>query len=235
LTSSFAERRPASLVAGVRAVINKDLLLEWRSRARVNATIFFAFLTLLLFLFAVGPDTHIMAQSAAGYLWLAVLLSSVLSLGESFRMEAENAALEGLRLLPVDPKAMFLGKAIANTLFLFLLAVILVPVTVAMCGVEVQGSLMHGVAILFLGAAAISAPGTLYAAIASQVRARDVLLPLLLFPVLIPAIIGAVKATKLLFAGDPMGDLGRWTALLIFFNATYWLLCLLLFGRVVEE
>ncbi|MEE8409671.1 MAG: heme exporter protein CcmB, partial [Myxococcota bacterium] len=114
-----------TLRAATIGVIRKDLLLEWRGRARLNATLFFAMMTLLLFSFATGAGHQTMAQNAAGYLWLAIMLSSVLSLGESFRLEADNAALEGLRLLPVDPMAIFLGKAIANTLLLFMLTILL--------------------------------------------------------------------------------------------------------------
>jgi heme exporter protein B len=231
------ERRPpamVSLAAATIGVIRKDLLLEWRGRARLNATLFFAVMTLLLFSFATGAE-QIIAKNAAGYLWLAVMLSSVLSLGESFRLEAENSALEGLRLLPVDPQAVFLGKAIANTMLLFGLSLVLVPISIALYSVEITGDLPNAAAVMFLGCAAISAPGTLYAAIANQARARDVLLPLLLFPILVPALVAAVKATGLVLEGDPQGRLVAWIWMLIIFNVMYWLICLVLFGRVVEE
>ena len=228
-------RRSVSFATATWHIIRKDLLLEWRGRARINATLFFAVMTLLLFSFAVGPDTTILAKNAAGYLWLAVLLASVLSLGESFRIENENGALEGLRLIPVDPRAIFLGKAVANLVLLLGLSLILVPVTIALYGATLNAGIGRAIFILILGCGAISAPGTLYAAIASQARARDVLLPLLLFPILVPALVGAVKATQLVFQGDPMGQLNSWTTLLVVFNVMYWLLCLVLFGRVVEE
>ncbi len=228
-------RKIRSLIPATTSIILKDLLLEWRGRARINATLFFAMMTLLLFSFAVGPQPLVLAKNAPGYIWLALLLASVLSLGESFRVEGENSAMEGLRLLPVDPKAVFLGKAFANTFFLFGLSIFLVPVAVALYGAEIKESLTSLVWVLFLGCAAISAPGTLYAAIASQARARDVLLPLLLFPVLVPALVGSVKATSLVFQGDPMGEIGTWTSLLIAFNVIYWLISLVLFGRVIEE
>ncbi|MBI5511116.1 MAG: heme exporter protein CcmB [Deltaproteobacteria bacterium] len=227
--------RGVALLTATASVIRKDLLLEWRGRARINATLFFAIMTLLLFSFAVGPETKSLAQNAAGYLWLAILLSSVLSLGESFRIENENGALEGLRLIPVDARAIFLGKAIANLVLLTGLGVLLIPIAVALYGAEISAGFPRAVLVLVLGCAAISAPGTLYAAIANQARARDVLLPLLLFPILVPALVGAVKATQLVFQGDPMGQLDSWTTLLVIFNLMYWLLCLVLFGRVVEE
>ena len=111
----------------------------------------------------------------------------------------------------------------------------LLPLAVGLYGAELNLGLGRALFVLFLGCAAISAPGTLYAAISAQARARDVLLPLLLFPILVPALVGAVKATELVLQGDPMGQLNTWTTLLIVFNVMYWLLCLVLFGRVIEE
>ncbi len=233
--AATAEPRGVSLPVAVFNVIRKDLLIEWRGRARINATLFFAVMTLLLFSFAVGPDTTILARNASGYLWLAIMLASVLSLGESFRIENENGALEGLRLIPVDPRAIFLGKAIANFLVLFGLGVLLIPVAIALYGAKLDAGVGWALLVLLLGCGAISAPGTLYAAIANQARARDVLLPLLLFPILVPALVGAVKATQLVLQGDPMGQLSAWITLLVAFNVIYWFLCLVLFGRVVEE
>jgi len=226
---------PLGMLAATWAIMRKDLLLEWRGRARVNATIFFAVLTLLLFSFAVGPYHNLLAQNAPGYLWLAILLSSVLSLGESQRIESENAAFEGLRLLAVKASAVFFGKALVNTLFLFGLGLVLVPIAIALYSMSVALSPWALVATLLLGCAAISAPGTLYAAIAVQARARDVVLPLLMFPILVPGLLAAVKATTLVVQGDPMGQLASWMVLLVTFNLVYWFLCALMFGRVMEE
>ena len=99
----------AGLVATMWAVIRKDLLIEWRTRARINALIFFAVATLLIFSFALGPDVTLLRKNAGGYLWLAILFASVLSLSESMRIEVENNALDGLRLAPANARAIFLG------------------------------------------------------------------------------------------------------------------------------
>ena len=216
-------------------VIQKDAIVEWRSRARLNATIFFAVMTLLLFSFAVGPHQALLSRNAPGFFWLAIFLASVLSLGESMRLESENDALDGLRLLPIDPLAIFLGKAAVNTTFLFGLGVIILPLALAIYDAELKLGVTALLSVLFLGAAAVSAPGTLYAALAVQAKARDVLLPLLLFPILVPGLLASVKATALVFEGDPMNQLASWRTLLIVFDLTYWLLCSLLFGRVIED
>jgi heme exporter protein B len=146
----------------------------------------------------------------------------------------ENRAMEGLLLLPSDPRALYYGKAIANWLQLTLLGVALVPVMVILYDAGTM-QLLKLLAIIILGAAGLSAPGTLYAAMTAQVKAKQMLLPLLLFPLIVPALLASVKATSLVILGDPMGQSGSWLVLLGAFDLIYWSLCGLLFGRVVEE
>ena len=227
--------RLPGLLASTWVLFRKDLLVEWRSRSRVNALVFFSLATLLLFSFALGPDTALLRRNAGGYLWLALLLSSVLALGESFRVERENAALEGLRLIPVDTRAIFLSKGLANAVLLIGLGVVLVPVLVALLDVHLVLPWSRLFGLTVLGCLAITAPGTLYGAIASHARARDVLLPLLLFPPLIPALVAAAKGTALAFEGDPMEQFNSWVLLLAVFDIVYWALGLVLFPRVIEE
>lgn len=234
-TAALGLRAPPNLVSTAWTLFRKDLLLEWRTRARVNALVFFGFCTLLLFSFALGPDTSLLQRNASGYLWLAILFSSVLALGESFRVESENSTLDGLRLAPADPRAIFVGKALGNALVAFLLSSALVPVMIALYDVEIALGFGKLAGVLLLGCLAISAPGTVHAAISAHAKARDVLLPLLLFPLVVPALLGAVKATALVLQGDPMGQLGGWMMLLAGFNVTYWGLGFALFPKVVEE
>ncbi|MGE6763335.1 transcriptional regulator [Corallococcus sp. AB049A] len=228
-------RRSPGLLATTLVLLRKDLLIEWRTRARLNALVFFAMATLLLFSFALGPDTKLLERNAGGYLWLAILFASVLSLGESFRVETENACLDGVRLAPADARAIFLSKALGNALLLLALAVVLVPVMVALYGVRIVTGVGDLAGILVLGSLALSAPGTVYAAISSNARARDVLLPLLLFPLVIPALLSAAKGTTLVLQGDPMQQLGSWQGLLLGFNLIYWGVGFVLFPRVIED
>ena len=242
------------IVGGTLLVLRKDLLIEWRTRARMSALIFFALATLFIFSFALSADTAILRKNAAGYLWLAILFASVLSLGESFRIESENLCLDGLRLVPTDPRAIFLGKALGNTFLLWLLALVITPITIALYDIRFEPVQLDAAAqavtsssgfpwwpllqlagFLLLGSLAIAAPGTVYAAIASNIRARDVILPLLLFPMLIPGLLASVKGTALILEGDPMHQLGSWLGLLTAFNLLYWSLCFALFPRVVED
>lgn len=227
--------RRLSVARTAWVLLGKDLLIEWRTKARLNALVFFALATLLLFSFALGPDTKLLERNAGGYLWLALLFASTLSLGESFRVEAENLCLDGLRLAPADARAIFLAKAAGNALLLAVLGAVLVPVMVALYGVKLVLGVGDLALVLVLGCMALAAPGTVYAAIAHHARARDVLLPLLLFPLVVPALLAAAKATGLVLQGDPMHQLRSWYGLLTGFNLIYWGLGFVLFPRVIED
>lgn len=216
------------------AALRKELLLQWRTRAQMLAVFVFGATALLLFSFAVGPNAEDLRKFSAGFLWLGLLLSSTLTLSESFHSEMENRALEGLLLLPSDARVLYYAKAIANWLQLTLLGIALVPVMVVLYDAGTSRIPML-IVVLALGAAGLSAPGTLYAAMTAQVRSKQTLLPLLLFPLIVPALLASVKATSLLILGDPMETLGSWLSLVGAFDAIYWALCGLLYGRVVEE
>jgi heme exporter protein B len=214
--------------------LQKELLLLWHTRAQAIAVFVFGATALLLFSFAIGPNSAALRQHAAGFLWLGLLLSSTLTLSESFLAEMENRALEGLLLLPVSPRALYYGKAVANTMQLVLLGIALVPVMVVLYDAGTTRIPMV-LLIILLGCAGISAPGTLYSAMTSQARAKQTLLPLLLFPLIVPVLLASVKATSLSILGDPMEQGRSWVLLLVAFNGIYWSLCGLLFDRVVEE
>ena len=216
------------------AALRKEFLLQWRTRAQAVAVFVFGATSLLLFSFAIGPNAAALRQHASGFLWLGLLLSSTLTLSESFHAEMENRALEGLLLLPVSPRVLYYGKALANTIQLMLLGIALVPVMVVLYDAGTT-RIPTVLLIIVLGTAGISAPGTLYSAMTSQARAKQTLLPLLLFPLIVPVLLASVKATSFAILGDPMEQGSRWMALLIAFNGIYWSLCGLLFDRVVED
>jgi heme exporter protein B len=221
-------------VSGLLAALRKEALLQWRTRAQFVAIFVFGAAALLLFSFAIGPDSAALRQHAAGFLWLGLLLASTLTLAETFQSEMEQRALEVLLLLPVPPAALFYAKAISNWAQLTVLGIGLVPVMVVLYDAGTQ-RVPALIGVILLGTAALSAPGTLYAAMTSQARARQTLLPLLLFPLVVPVLLASVKASSLLITGDPMGQMGSWAILLACFNAIYWSVCGLLFGRVVED
>lgn len=217
------------------ALAQKQLLLQWRTRARLGSVLVFGVTALLIFSFAVGPDSTALKAHAAGYLWLALLLMSTLSLQEAARLDVQNGALEALVLLPVDGRAMYYAKALVNTATLGALGTLLIPVVVALYDAPMKEGPLLLLLVVWLGSAALVAPGTLYAVLTSRARAGDVLLPLLLFPLVVPALLGAVKATEVVMAGDPMGRASSWIGLIVAFDAIYWSLCGLLYPLLLED
>ena len=175
-----------------------------------------------------------MSKTASAYFVLAELLASTLLFGQMFRVETEDEALEMLMMLPISPRALFYGKALAATVLLGSLAVVLAPVGLVLFGVglvESVGSLVLVVALFVLG---LAAPGTLYSALTARAPAQEIVLPLLYFPLLLPALLAGSRALTLVLTGDVMTQVPSWCYLLACFDLLYWVVCGLLFGRVVE-
>ncbi len=232
---------PLGWLANLRAMLAKELLLEWRNLSRLGAVALFGAVTLVLFSFVAPPQAGARRVATAGFLVLALLLSSTLSLSESFRKETHHRALLGLLLVPVAPSTIFIAKAFANFLQLVLLAPVLIPVALVLFSVDLTaaGGIGYPVLRLFavwtLASAGLAAPGTLYAAMTSDLRGRDVVLPLLFFPLVVPVLLAAVKATALVLTGDAMQQLGSWNLLLLIFAGVHGSLGTVLFGYAVEE
>lgn len=222
------------LIPQTASVLRKDLLIEWRSPARLSGLLVFAAAILLLTAFA-ASSVDVMRRIAGGTMWLGLLLASTRSLDQSFAVEAEEGAMEGMVLWPVDPVAIYYGKALANTLVLVGVACALTPLMIAVYDAPIRGSVGLYALTLVLGSAAIAAPGTLYSLITSQARGASVLLPLLLLPLVMPALLSAARCSAVLIEGDPMGQAGAWVGLLGAFNAIHWALSGLLFARIVEN
>lgn len=219
----------------VRAVAWKDLTAERRTKANLNAVFFFAALMLLLFGFALGPDTDALRKAGAGIIWLTVLYSGVLVFQRSYQLELEGGALEMLLLYPGDRRSIFVGKLLANLVLVLLVEAVVVPVAAALFHLPVMGPFPGLLGVLFLGTVGFVTLGTFYAALASRVRAREVLLPLLLFPMLVPLLVGSVEATAALLAGDGMGDALSWSKLLAAFDLIFLIAATAAFEYVIGD
>lgn len=216
-----------------RAIARKDLTAEWRTRSNFNAVTFFGVLMLLLFGFALGPDADALRQAAPGVIWLTVLFSGVLAFNRSYQIELDNDALETLLAYPGDRRAIFLGKLAANLTFVLLVEVALVPLTAILYSLSLVRPFPGLAVVLLLGTFGFVTLGTFYSALSSRSRAREVLLPLLLFPMLIPLLIAAAQATTALLAGDPMGDARTWTGVLAAFDVIFFVASLYAFEHVI--
>lgn len=224
-----------SWIAQSWAVCRKDLLIEWRSPARASGVFFFALALLLMVAFATGASSLALKRQAAGALWLGLLLASTRSLDHAFHTETEQGALEGLVLWPVDPRAVYYGKALANTLILLGVGAALTPLAIALFDAPILGNPWMFLGLMLGGCAAIAAPGTLLALLTARARGASALLPVLLFPLVVPALIGAARGCAVVMEGDPMGQAPSWLGLLVAFNALHWSLSGLLFARVLED
>lgn len=226
--------RPPGLLAQTAAVLQKELLTEWRQPTRAVGVFFFALACALMVAFAT-PESTLLPRIAGGTLWLSLLLASTRSLDQSYAVEHEHGAMEGLLLWPVEPIAVFYGKALANTLLLFAVSVSLLPFLIAVFAADVRGDLLQFAGVLVLGCAGLGAPGTLYGLIASQARGSSVLLPLLMFPVVVPALLIGANATTKLLEGDPMGHAPYWLLGLLAFDVVHWSVDALFYGRLMED
>lgn len=218
----------------VRAIVWKDLTTERRSKAGFNAVAFLGILILLLFGFALGPDAAALRAAASGALWLAILFAGVLAFNRSYQLELDGGALEPLLLYPAPRWTIFAGKLVANLLFVLLVEAIVVPVAIILFQVESTTGWLPAGGVMLLGSVGFVALGTFYASMASRSRAREVLLPLLLFPMLIPVLLAAAEASSSLLAGDPMRDAGAWIRLLAAFDVIFVVASFLAFDYVIE-
>ncbi|HEY7394339.1 MAG TPA: heme exporter protein CcmB [Gemmatimonadaceae bacterium] len=217
-----------------RAVAWKDLRTERRSLANFSGVLFLALLMLLLFAFALGPDAQAMREAAAGIIWLAILFSGVLAFNRSYQIELDDGAFETLLLYPGARWPIFVGKLTANLAFVLAVELIVVPLAAVLFHVTMTGAAMMIALVLLLGTIGFVTLGTFYAAVASRTRAREVLLPLLLFPMLVPVLIAAAKATTALVAGDVMGDTGSWVRLLLAFDLIFLTASLAIYDVVIS-
>jgi heme exporter protein B len=221
-------------VRRIRAVAWKDLTAERRTKANFNSVAFLGAMMLLLFGFALGADAEALRTAAAGILWLAILFSGVMAFNRSYQLELESGALEALLLYPGERWSIFLGKLIANLVFVMLVEALVIPIALVLYQVSVPDMWPAILGVVLLGTFGFVTLGTFYAAMASRLRAREVLLPLLLFPMLVPVLLAAVESTAALLGGDPMGDATAWIRMLIAFDVIFFVAAVAAFEHVIE-
>jgi heme exporter protein B len=225
---------PSTWAEQAWAVLRKDVLLEARSRANLNAMIFFAAIVLLIFSFALGPDPARLRAAAGGVLWLAFILAGMLAFGRVFQLEMENSAFEGLLLIARNRSAIYVGKLAGAALVMLVIEAIVIPLIALLYTLDLGAALPLLVLTALLGTIGFAAIGALYGALTMSLRAREVLLPLLLLPVTIPVILGAVKATGLALAGHA-DQSGTWLELLAAFDIVFVTVGLLTFEYAFGE
>src|SRR5215471_892370 len=222
-----------SLLSNTSTLLGKELRTEFRSRELLTTTSVFILIVLVLFSFATNPGTEEARQFAPGLLWLAILFASSLMFQSCFLREQSNDTLSSLRLAVSDPFAIFLAKLIANTLFLLLTEVLMLPLFAVFYNIPILPKLPLLLLVLFLGSVGISVAGTALSAISAQARMRELLLPLLLLPLLTPVLVVSATVTVSLFDREPIVK-GKGIAFLAAFDAVF-LTVLWLFGQYFLE
>jgi len=217
----------------MRALLWKDLRLEFRTKERVSSLFVLALLIVLVFIFALSPEQAQRPEVGAALVWVTLLFAGMLSLQRAFLIEQERGCLSGLLLCPFDPSTLFLTKFLGNVLFLLVVEAVVTPLSLLLLGVPWSWDLLMLPLVLLLGIVGFSALGTLFAAIAVRTRAREVLLPLMLLPLLVPLLIAAVKVTGALLAGTAWS--GVWLRVLLAFDVIFVVTGWLIFAQVVRE
>jgi len=223
----------AQFIRSLTAIIWKDLAAELRSRELLSAMLVFALLVILIFNFSLELDAQARATVTAGVLWVTFAFAGTLGLNRSMAMEKDRGCLDGLLLAPVDRSAIYFGKAIGNLIFMLIVEVIVLPVYSVLYSVNLfkPGLLL----VIFLGSIGYVAVGTLLSSMAVQTRTRDVLLPILLFPLIIPVLIAAVKGSTGFLQGAQAVDIRPWINLLVVYDVIFIAVAFMVFDYIVEE
>ena len=220
---------PSNITA---ATLVKDIRLEWRSKDAINAMLFFALLVVVIFSFSFDPTAEESRRIAGGLVWVAFLFAAVVALNQTWARELRNQVLDAYRVSPAPANALFLAKALGNFLFVGVLEALMTPLFVLFYNLRPLGPAWQLIPVAALGTWALVVNGTFFAAISLRTRSREVMLPLLLFPVCIPALLAMVRATSSILTGEE--SIHFWVALLVAYDVVFTIASLFLFETVLQ-
>jgi heme exporter protein B len=239
----LTESRPAegtrtggvgSYLRKVLAIVAKDVATELRTKEMVSAMFVFSLLVILIFNFAFDLRAENQRTVAPGVLWVAIVFAGMLGLSRSFVLERDRGMLDGLLLAPIDRSAIYFGKMIGNVLFISVVEIVVLPVFVILFN-QSAATLPLLAGVVILGTIGFAGVGTLFSAMAVHTRAREVLLPIMLFPVVVPVMLSAVRLTAAVLDQTPFEEVSHWLTLLVAFDAIFIAASFMLFEYVVEE
>jgi heme exporter protein B len=214
-----------------RATLRKDLRLEWRSKDAINSMLFFSLLVVVVFSFSFDPNAEESRQIAGGLIWVAFLFAAVVALNQTWAREIRNQVLDAYRVSPAPATSLFLAKAIGNFIFVMVLEALMTPLFVLFYQLRPLGPASQLLIVAVLGTWALVVNGTFFAAMSLRTRSREIMLPLLLFPISIPALLAMVQATTNIL----MGEGARvWIALLLSYDLVFTTACVILFEAVLN-
>ncbi|MBI3815535.1 MAG: heme exporter protein CcmB [Nitrospinae bacterium] len=217
------------------AIVWKDIRAEIRTKEIFSSMFIFSLLVLVIFNFSIDLLEIKPLDIAPGVLWIAFTFSGILGLNRSFLFEKENDCLQGMMLTPVDRSAIYLGKMLGNLILMLVMEVIAVPVFVILFNIGIYDKIFQLAVVIFLGTLGFVTVGTLFSAMSVNVKTREVMLPILLFPIVVPVIIAAVKSTGAILSDKPFEDIISWIKLLVVFDVIFLVVSFLSFEYIIEE
>ena len=224
-----------SFFSVLRWIIWKDLICEIRSRESISSMFVFALVVLFIFSFSFSMDQQGAQDLMPGIIWVAFAFSGILGLGKSFSSELQNDCMEYLQMSPASPGTIYLGKLAANLVFMLIVEIILFPLFIVFFNLDVVEKLPMLLLVFLLGTVGLSSLGTLFSAMTVQIRAREVMLPVLVLPLAVPVMIGAVEATRGIFNGEPFQLYRPWVELLVVFDVIFTVVCFWVSDFILDE
>jgi heme exporter protein B len=215
-----------------QATLAKDIRLEWRSKDAINSMLFFALLVVVVFSFSFDPLAEESRQIAGGLIWVSFLFAAIVALNQTWARELRNQVLDAYRVSPAPANSLFLAKAIGNFLFVTILEALMTPLFIIFYKLRALGPVWQLIPVAVLGTWALVVNGTFFAAMSLRTRAREIMLPLLLFPISLPSLLAMVRATTAILTGEESAKF--WIVLLVAYDVVFTTGCLLLFETVLE-
>ncbi|MBV9183199.1 MAG: heme exporter protein CcmB [Acidobacteria bacterium] len=221
-----------SFLAITRSTLAKDIRIEWRSKDALNAMLFFGLLVVVIFSFAFDPTAEESRRIAGGLIWVAILFAAVVALNQTWARELRNQVLDGYRVSAAPCTPLFMAKALGNFIFVITIEALMAPLFIAFYKLRALGPAWELLPVALLGTWALVVNGTFFAAVSLRTRSREIMLPLLLFPLSIPALLAMVNATTAILSGEESPRF--WVALLIAYDVIFTTACLLTFEMILE-
>ena len=217
------------------AIVWKDFVTEFKTRELFSAMFIFALLVILIFIFSVNLSIVKASEVGPGILWVAFLFSGTLGLNRSFVLEKENGCLMGLILAPADRTTIYFGKLISNFVFLTAMELFILPLFMVFFNIDLLEHLLPLLLVIFLGTLGFCTLGTLLSSLSSNLKTREIMLPILLYPLLVPIVIGGVRMTGQILAGEPLSGMMNWIGLTASFDIIYIGVSIMTIDHILEE
>jgi len=214
------------------ATLAKDIRLEWRSKDALNSMLFFSLLVVVIFSFSFNPNAEESREIAGGLIWVAFLFAAVVALNQTWARELRNQVLDAYRVSPAPATALFVAKALGNFILVSVLEALMAPLFMIFYNLRALGPAWQLIPVAILGTWALVVNGTFFAAMSLRTRSREIMLPLLLFPISIPAVIAMVAGTTAVLTGDDPAHF--YIVLLLTYDVVFTTACLALFQTVLE-